>query len=410
MVNEHPHVTGQLFNNKERRLLIFTGISHAISDAWYLIYPALLFLIAVDYGDFLFLGIVANVMIATRGVSGVISGFLADHYSNKALYGTFAIVSSLGCLLVYFSTNEIMLVLAFAILGFGTGIYHPVGLSGITRFISEKTRALGIHEAAGCFGLSLFPVLLMTIGITFGWRYAFLCAALVSLLPVLLLPIVQEEYDKPSKHIVNKHNGLTQTKLVLKTFTNKSILLIYLLIVLLEGSAMGLDTFIPIAIADIGGLGETKVIGLSITGLFVSFMILGGVPGSLYGGLIGTKLGIYRALNVALIISIPLLILLAFVSGNWFLALMPILRGSTNMRAPILNSLISRNLPNDMQGKGFALMYGIAPIVGSFIALAAGAIAKFYGLNWVFPMAAILLIIALPLINLGKSWSNAPKQ
>jgi len=173
---------------------------------------------------------------------------------------------------------------------------------------------------------------------------------------------------------------------------------------------MGLDTFIPIAIADIGGLGETKVIGLSITGLFVSFMILGGVPGSLYGGLIGTKLGIYRALNVALIISIPLLILLAFVSGNWFLALMPILRGSTNMRAPILNSLISRNLPNDMQGKGFALMYGIAPIVGSFIALAAGAIAKFYGLNWVFPMAAILLIIALPLINLGKSWSNAPKQ
>ena len=88
MVNEHPHVTGQLFNNKERRLLIFTGISHAISDAWYLIYPALLFLIAVDYGDFLFLGIVANVMIATRGVSGVISGFLADHYSNKALYGT----------------------------------------------------------------------------------------------------------------------------------------------------------------------------------------------------------------------------------------------------------------------------------------------------------------------------------
>ena len=391
--------TPQVFNKKDRNLLIFTGLSHAICDAWHMIYPALLFLIAVDYDDFFFLGLVANIMIVSRGFSGVISGILADKYSSKLIYSSFAILSALGCFLVYLSINQTMLLFAVAVLGIGTGIYHPVGLSSLTRFIKSKTKALGLHESAGCIGMSLIPILLTSIGLSFGWKNAFLAAGFISLIPLLLIPIIDEQYDKFTALDSNNQRVIDQVKSVIKTFANPLVLMTYAILIITEAAATGLDTFMPIAVAEIGGLKETKVIGLSLTGLFVSLMVLAGVPGSLYGGVLGTKIGIYKSLNLILIIQIPFLIAISLTTGTWLLVLAPFIRLLGNMRSPLTNTLISENVPLEMHGKGFAIMYGIAPIIGGLIALLGGAIAKFYGLNWVFPVIAILIALSFPMIN-----------
>ena len=101
MNRDRPDTTPPIFSRKERNLLIFTGLSHAVCDAWHLIYPALLFLIAVDYDDFFFLGIVANIMIISRGFAGVTSGILADKYSSKLIYSSFAVLSALGLSLIH---------------------------------------------------------------------------------------------------------------------------------------------------------------------------------------------------------------------------------------------------------------------------------------------------------------------
>ncbi|MQG16492.1 MAG: MFS transporter [SAR202 cluster bacterium] len=406
MNRDLPDTTAQIFNKKERNLLIFTGLSHAICDAWHLIYPALLFLIAVDYNDFFFLGLIANIMIIFRGFAGVASGILADKYSSKLIYSGFAVLSALGCFLVYFSSNQIMLVCSFAVLGMGTGIYHPVGLSSITRFVKSKTRALGLHESAGCIGMGLIPILLTSIGLSFGWRYAFLTAGFISLIPLLLIPIIDEQYDKFQIPNANNQKISQQIKSVIKTFGDPLVLLTYAILIIGEASATGLDTFMPIAVAEIGGLKEGKVIGLSLTGLFVSLMVLAGVPGSIYGGILGSKIGIYKSLNLILAIQIPILILITITSGVWLLVLAPFVRLLTNMRSPLTNALISENIPLEMHGKGFAIMYGIAPIIGGLVALLGGAIAKFYGLNWVFPVIAILIALSFPMINASSRLSE----
>ncbi|MBR61299.1 MAG: hypothetical protein CL904_01375 [Dehalococcoidia bacterium] len=406
MNRDLPDTTAQIFNKKERNLLIFTGLSHAICDAWHLIYPALLFLIAVDYNDFFFLGLIANIMIIFRGFAGVASGILADKYSSKLIYSGFAVLSALGCFLVYFSSNQIMLVCSFAVLGMGTGIYHPVGLSSITRFVKSKTRALGLHESAGCIGMGLIPILLTSIGLSFGWRYAFLTAGFISLIPLLLIPIIDEQYDKFQIPNANNQKISQQIKSVIKTFGDPLVLLTYAILIIGEASATGLDTFMPIAVAEIGGLKEGKVIGLSLTGLFVSLMVLAGVPGSIYGGILGSKIGIYKSLNLILAIQIPILILITITSGVWLLVLAPFVRLLTNMRSPLTNALISENIPLEMHGKGFAIMYGIAPIIGGLVALLGGAIAKFYGLNWVFPVIAILIALSFPMIKASSRLSE----
>jgi FSR family fosmidomycin resistance protein-like MFS transporter len=391
-------------NAEEKRILAYTGIAHAVSDAWHIIFPALLFLIAVDHPNFFFLGVLANITVASRAVSGVVAGFMADRYSSRMLYGAFAILSAIGCFVIYLTSGTVMLGVGLFVLGVGTGIYHPVGLSSITRFVRRRTEGLGIHESAGSLGLSLFPVLLISIGIAYGWRSAFLLGGFVSLVPLFLLPLIPARFDKPRDESSDQDTGWSE---VLRVFTSKRVLVMYGAVVLLEASSTGVETFLPVAIADIGGLGQGTIGGISTTGLFLSMMILIGVPGSLLGGMIGARWGSDRTLAVMTLAPLPILALFAVLTGNAFLALAPILRALTNARSPALNALIGANLPAGMQGKGFALMYGISPAVASLVTLAAGAVAEAYGLKWIFPLGGVLLIAAFPLAYLGHRYAKA---
>jgi predicted MFS family arabinose efflux permease len=138
-------------------------------------------------------------------------------------------------------------------------------------------------------------------------------------------------------------------------------------------------------------------------------MVLSGAPGSIYGGVIGEKLGIYKALNIILIVQIPILIILTITTGAWFLVLALFVRVLANMKSPLNNALIGENIPIDMQGKGFSIMYGLGPIIAVLITLIGGAIAKLYGLNWVFAIIPILLLLSMPLIRLCSKRSEIKK-
>ena len=141
-----------------------------------------------------------------------------------------------------------------------------------------------------------------------------------------MVPIVDEQYDKFQLPDANNQKISQQIKSVIKTFADPLVLLTYAILIIGEASATGLDTFMPIAVAEIGGLKEGKVIGLSLTGLFVSLMVLAGVPGSIYGGILGSKIGIYKSLNLILLVQIPILIVITLTTGVWLLVLAPFIR------------------------------------------------------------------------------------
>ncbi len=381
-------------DNKEKRLLIFASVAHSVSDAWHLIYPALLFLIALEYDNFFFLGVLANIVIVSRALSGVLAGFLADRFSNRLLLAAFALLCALGSFMVYLSQNQFMLALSLFVLGVGTGIYHPVGLSSISRNIRRRTEALGIHEAAGAIGLSVFPVILVSVGVATGWRSSFLLASIVSLALLPMLPLVPKEFDVPRRPPAAERKAQPR---LWEIFGRRPVILLYAAAILLEAPQIGFMTFLPIAIAVIGGLEESQVLGISTTGLFISLAILVGAVGSFIGGWLGGLFAPERVLSLLLLVPIPLLLLLGVAEGNVLLALAPIVRVPFNATAPLLNTMIGKYLPVDAQGRGFAVLYGLGPVVGSLVALLAGAIAQTYGLNWVFPVMAVFLLIASPL-------------
>ena len=114
-------------NRREKRLLAFSRAAHVVSDGWAYMYPSLLFLIALDFRENYFvLGILANIFIASMGVSGVISGILADRLSVRHMFVAFSLICALGCTFVLLSTNDVTLGAALFFLGVGVGLYYPV--------------------------------------------------------------------------------------------------------------------------------------------------------------------------------------------------------------------------------------------------------------------------------------------
>ena len=120
-------------NKKQKQLLSFTCFAHAVSDSWHLLFPTLLFLITKDYGNITILGLFNNVILAAAGISGVVAGYLSDKYRSDKMIRYFGILSTIGCLIIFFSLNQASLIIGLVIFGIGTGIYHPVGLALIIK-------------------------------------------------------------------------------------------------------------------------------------------------------------------------------------------------------------------------------------------------------------------------------------
>jgi ACS family hexuronate transporter-like MFS transporter len=287
------------------------------------------------------------------------------------------------------SRNEFSLAVALFVLGVGIGIYHPVSMASIARNIRQRATALGIHEAAGIVGYGLIPIALVSIGIAFGWKSAFLIAAAASLVPLALLFLVPKEFDKPR---LAKSEDTIPTSRLLSKLAERKVLGVYMTLAFMETAQNGFTTFLPAAIAVIGGLGENRIFGLSTTGLFLGLTILVGIPGSLIGGRLGDRFSPARALSVLSLLPIPLLVFMGAAEGAVWLALASLVRVPFNASSPLINTLVAKNLPPGIHGKSFALSYSLGPIVSSLVALLAGAIIQAFGLPWVFPLMAVFLV------------------
>ena len=390
-------------NKKERNLLIFTSFAHIMSDGLHLFYPSLLFLIASDFNrNYFFLGILGNMIMGAGGVSGVIAGFLSDRYSSRGLFMGFALLSGIGSFFIYLSDGNVSILLSMLIFGFGVGIYHPVGLSSISRNIRRRTEALGVHAMVGGIGLSLAPMLVISLGISFGWRIPFLIGSFLSLGVMLLIPLIPKEFDKPT----NDKSVESVTFInIIHILIHKRLMVIYSTSILRQFAASGFMIFLATTIDKSVELeilvAFSNSTGISSTALLVTSTFAIGALGSYFGGRLGEQFGLERIIILITIIGIPFLILTGLTSGVSLLVVAPLAALTLNSGDPILGSLIGKYLPTSMQGKGFAILHGLSQTVGSFAGILAGFIAHNLGISWVFPIMAIFLLAALPIMLLG---------
>ena len=377
------------------------ALAHAAADAWLVLVPTLLFLIARDYGnDYLFLGALANVVIAANGISAMATGVLADRYRPKVILAGFSLLTAAGALLAAFSPNAWLLAVSLAVFGLGAGIYHPVGLAAVTRHVARRSEALGIHAMAGEIGTAILPTLMISVALATNWRFAFGLAGVLSL---ALLPFIRQI---PSRADTSGDGAGLQLGELWAGVRSPKLATVYITAVCREFGFAGTLVFLPTAVAVLGGLGEHRILGVSTTGLWTSFVLLCGALAAYAVGRAGEKSALERLLLLATVTPIPMLVLMGQTRGTALLAVLPFVGMSLSLSGPPVNGLIGKYLPEHLHGKGFAVLFGLGQTVSSLAGLLGGAVAGSLGLRWIFPIMAAFIALSVPL-QLAVLWNRS---
>jgi predicted MFS family arabinose efflux permease len=288
------------------------------------------------------------------------------------------------------------------LLGLSAGIYHPSGLSLLSRGVAsgERGRAIGIHGVGGNFGEALAPAWAGIFAAHLGWRWGFAAAAILAFACTLLsltLPNAQ-----PHRHAHARPGNLARA---LRSFWRSRPLRWLLLSTIASGFVYrGVLTFLPLHLSGSAG-------GLLGASFLTSLVLMAGIVAQRFGGELADRLPRERLFLAEVALFVPVLILLGLTSGvgphraGALLRLPLVPRPAARQRAR--RRLLRHGRSRPLYGVQFAATFG----VGSFATTVGGLFTglrrrhRRYELAFLsFGAAALLqLVAALGLVRSART-------
>jgi len=163
----------------DRRIIGVTTVSHATVHTYELSIPILMVAWLAEFDVTLAtLGVIAGAGYALFGLGALPAGVLADRIGSRPLILFCLVGMSGGFLAMSVIPGLVGVTVGLLIWGAAASVYHPAGLSLISRGVEHRGRALGYHGAAGNIGIGFGPFVTAVMLIFVGWRTA---AALLAL-------------------------------------------------------------------------------------------------------------------------------------------------------------------------------------------------------------------------------------
>jgi MFS family permease len=116
------------------------------------------------------LGIVVSVGYALFGLGAPLAGVLADAYGSQVLIVTGLFGMGGSFLLLGLAPSVLVIALALVVWGAAASVYHPSGLSLISKGVHERGSAFAYHGVAGNLGTALGPLATTLALLLFDWR------------------------------------------------------------------------------------------------------------------------------------------------------------------------------------------------------------------------------------------------
>lgn len=366
-------------NSDDRPVVGFAMVAHALFHAYELSIPifVVVWLDAFTATEAL-LGLVVGVGYAAIGLGAVPSGILSDKYGSNWVVLAALLGMGIGFGLMSISPNVVVLAVALGIWGMAASLYHPAGLSLLSRGVDQRGTAFAYHGAAGNVGTVLGPLLASVLLIFLPWRSVaaiFVLPALIGAVVAFKLPLGESAEVEVSGNESTTLDGLRENTRVLFA----SGFLIIISVVLLYGLYYrGVLTFLPEILSDIPILEPITLFDRTVSPsqyIFAGLLTVG-VGGQFIGG----RLTDIVETEYALISAFALLVVcaLAFVPASAagivpLLAVCVLLGFSIYVTAPIYQATIAEYASDNTHGLSFGYtylgMFGIgalgAPIAGT---------------------------------------------
>lgn len=170
-------------NKNDETITYFTMIGHGTFHIYEMSIP-LFVVIWLDIFDVsaAVLGTVVAIGYGLIGVGALPSGALADIYGSKRLVVLSMVGMAGGFVLISLAPTVWLLGIALVIWGAAASLYHPAGLSLITRGTNRQGTALAYHGVAGNIGTAIGPLVTVLLLTVLNWRVV----AILLILPALI--------------------------------------------------------------------------------------------------------------------------------------------------------------------------------------------------------------------------------
>ena len=155
----------------DQGLVKFTVLAHALFHTYELSIPLFVGLWMAEFGvSAAIIGVVVGAGYGLIGLGAPPSGMLADRFSSRRLI----LVSILGMggsfALISLAQGPVSLALAVVLWGTFASLYHPCGLSLISRAAKARGTVFGYHGAGGNVGTAVGPLTTALLLLWLDWR------------------------------------------------------------------------------------------------------------------------------------------------------------------------------------------------------------------------------------------------
>ena len=159
---------------ENNNILYITSLSHLIVHAQMMVFPTLLLLFQTEYQLGMdTLGLMATVGTFMFGLGAIPAGILEERIGAKTLLIIYQIGSAIGGMIIILSNTPFQITIGLATLGLSSSIYHPAGLTILSRSLTRLSKGLGVHGIAGSLGLALGPLLAGVAAEVGSWKLSY---------------------------------------------------------------------------------------------------------------------------------------------------------------------------------------------------------------------------------------------
>ena len=359
------------------RVISLISLAHGSSHFFHLVlppmFPWLKDAFALSYAE---LGLLMSVFFVVSCIAQAASGFLVDRIGARpVLFGGVGLLV-LAALIYSQSNGYAMLLLGAVIAGCGNGIFHPVDYTLINHKVSPPNLpyAYSMHGVTGYLGWAAAPAFMVGIAQFADWRIAFLSAALLEALILLVLWLNKNQLiDNVKERHENSHassqaaNPAGVPESAFAFLRLPAVWLCWVFFFFSMASTSSLQSFAPSALFSI------YEVPLTVGSYYITLLALGSAGGVLFGGYLAAKLQAPEKI-VSICLSITVVLCLLLSTGVMSTHLIPMiffaLGFGYGVVAPSRDLLVKKATPQGVAGRVYGIVYSgidLGAAVGPFI-------------------------------------------
>ena len=389
----------QQMDRSERRIVGVTTLGHALVHSYELSIPLFVpvWLVAFDLTPAT-AGIVVGAGYALFGLGALPAGVLADAYGTRPLLVGCLGGMGLAFLGVAFAPDRLALAGMLVVWGTAASVYHPAGLTLISRGVSARGTALGYHGVAGNLGTVVGPVVTILLLAATDWRTTAALLPVPALLGAVAVWVVGVPDTRAEQ--TSRLPSLTALTTASRRLFAGAFLLVFVLVGVEGLYYRGVLTFLPELLADAGGFRPAALFDRTITpGRYLYAGVLAvGVVGQYAGGRLTDRYPVEYGLVTAYVglVLIAVVFVPALAAGvGPSLAVAGLLGVVLFGEQPFLQATVAEYSPSDARGLSYGFTYVAVFGVGAAGASAAGFALGFGGPPAVFGTLAVLAVVGL---------------